>query len=152
MKTKDTLAYFLAVVAWILLAVAISGLDLWSSVSNWTIPWFCSALALALLIIFTMNVVSGTPPSQMKLSVILLVYGVIVLIGTAGIAFDNFSMPTFDDFGVVQKWNTDRFVESLVEWSGLSLILLVLLLVPRLNKSVKKNSNNLPPASNNSMK
>ena len=145
MKTKDALAYFLVVLAWILLAAAISHLDLWSAVCNWTIPWLCSALALALLIIFTMNVVTGTSVSQMRLSAVLIVYVVVVLVGAGGIAVDNFSMPTVDQFSIstadsldiLQEWNTDRFVESLLEWIGLSLILLVLLLVPRFKKSDK---------------
>ncbi len=134
MKTKNTLAYFLAVVGWILLAVAISRFDLWSAVCNWTIPWLCSALALALLIIFTMNVVTGRSPSQMRLSAVLVVYVVVVLVGAAGIVLDNFSFTTPEAFGPGQGWSDDRFIESLLEWIALSLILLVLLLVPRLRK------------------
>ena len=134
MKTNKTLGYFLAVVGWILLTFAISQQALWSAVCNWTIPWFCSALALALLIIFTMHVISGIPPYQMKLSAVLLVYALVVIIGAASIAVDNSAMPTVDDFNVTQEWNAPRYFESLLEWIGFSLILLVLLLVPRLKK------------------
>lgn len=132
MKTRDALGYFLAAVGFILLGAVISELDLWGVVCNWTVPWFCSAMALVLLIIFSISVVTGTSPSETRLVTILLVYLAVVLIGAAGIAVDTFSF--------MREWSTSLYLESLLEWIGLSVMLLVLLLAPRLRKSDRSSS------------
>ena len=74
----------------------------------------------------------GTIARRGALATVLLVYLAVVVIGAAGIAVDSFS--------IVQEWSTSFYLESLLEWIGLSAILLVLLLAPRLRKSGRSST------------
>ena len=94
--------------------------QLWSSGANWTIPWLCSALALALLVVGAASLLCEQTPACLPRKAVVLLYLAIVLVMGAGIVVDGSDRP-----------DQDAFRTSIAEWAGFSVILLVLFWVPR---------------------
>jgi hypothetical protein len=94
---------------------------LWRTVADLTVPWLCSALALALLIVGAVSAICDRSPASIPRNAALLTYlGVVVVLGT-GIAVDA---------AVYRGW-TGLF-SSLAEWLGFAVILLGCFWIPRL--------------------
>lgn len=74
-------------------ALVIQEHSLWSRIANFTVPWFCSALALALLIVLLVSGLRGQKPSELPwLAVIGTVLGVGAVL-FAGIEVDDATYP-----------------------------------------------------------
>ena len=122
MKIANTLGYFLLIVLLIVLGPVIQRGQLWTSACNWTIPWLCSAMALALCIVFLSCLLSGEELAKLNKKYLLFIYVPIVLVAGAGIAVDNYSRGSL---------GTDEFFVCMAEWLGFAVILLTFIMAPR---------------------
>ena len=129
MRLADTLGYFLLILLLLILGPVIQRYELWTGACNWTIPWLCSTIALALCIVFLASLVGGRSFSELSTAYLFSVYGAIVLVSGIGVIVDSHS------FGGSGQ---EDFFMCVAEWLGFSFILLVLFLAPRY---LKKNDN-----------
>jgi len=85
---------------------------LWSEIGNFTVPWFCTALALALLIVLLVCSLRGQAPSDLPWCVVIstvLGVAVVLLVGTE---VDN---ETYRLSGIVgTRWELAGFVGLLL--------------------------------------
>jgi len=109
--------------------------QLWSSGANWTIPWLCSALALALLVVGATSLICDQPAASLAPSTVFLVYLVVVVVAGVGIVLDGWKRP-----------DVDAFLVSIAEWIGFSAILLVLFSAPRRKADSAASRESQPPA------
>lgn len=85
---------------------------LWSEIGNSTVPWFCTALALALLIVLLVCSLRGQAPSDLPWSVVIstiLGVAVVLLVGTE---VDNETYPFSGIVGT--RWELAGFVGLLL--------------------------------------
>lgn len=120
MNTKDTISLLCTAFALLVAAAITNGYSLWSFLGNYTVPWFCSALSIALLLLVLTAILSASAPRSIPPSRVLIVtLGVSAALGlgmlTDGIAYD----PPPD-------WTA-----TIAEWAGFTLILLVVFWIPR---------------------
>ena len=64
MNLRQTFALLALAVALLLAAVLIRSLALWSALANHTVPWFCSALAIAVLLVVLASLLTGRQPGK----------------------------------------------------------------------------------------
>jgi hypothetical protein len=95
--------------------------NLWSTPADLTVPWLCSTLAVALLIVAAASAVCQQPPASIPMKATLLIYLGVVLVFGVGIVVDA---------AVYYRWA--GLTASLAEWLGFSVILLGCLCIPRL--------------------
>lgn len=96
----------------------------WSQPGSATLPWLCSATALAVLVVALLSALTGKRVAELRLSVLWPVFAAFVMIGAIGIAVDGYPAGARGDLYL-----------SLAEWLGFAVILLVLLLAPRRQKA-----------------
>lgn len=121
MKTRDTVALLCTAVALLAAAGLTHAYRLWSLLGNYTVPWFCGALAIAVLLFTLTAVLTGCAPGKIPVSRILT-----VLIGSSlavgvGMLVDGVS------YDIPKDWTA-----SVGEWIGFTVILAVLFWLPRL--------------------
>ncbi|BCX46972.1 hypothetical protein HAHE_08800 [Haloferula helveola] len=106
----------------LLVAAAVtSDFSLWSDPANETVPWFCGALAIALLIVTLTSALTGCRVGELPRSRVLgVAIGVPLILGI-GLVVDAIS------YGF-----TDDRVTIIGEWLGFTVILIGLLWLPRL--------------------
>lgn len=108
-------------------AVLINNFKLWSLLGNFTVPWFCSSLAIAMLLVAMVSALTGYPPATIPISsVLVVIVGTSVVVGI-GMLVDAYS------YSVPQDW-----VGSLAEWAGFTMIVIVVFWIP---KKSGKNTN-----------
>ena len=93
----------------------------WAEAGSLTITWFCSCLAVAIVIVGATALLVQSPPRDIPLAAAALVYAAVVGVVGVGMVIDAF---TFDEL--------DSLPASLGEWVGFAVILAVLFLAPRL--------------------
>lgn len=115
------IAGLLIAAAVLLLAGLITNLfRLWSFLANFTVPWFCSAVAMALCILVITALLTNASPSSIPVSrVLAVIMGSVGVIGI-GMVVDAISYGSFGD------WTA-----SIGEWAGFTLILSVVFWIPR---------------------
>jgi hypothetical protein len=121
MRPSDTISLVAASVALLLAAGVTRAFHLWSVLGNHTVPWFCGALAVALLLVVLTAVLTGCRPGAIPVSrMLVILVGSSVTVGL-GMAIDGMS------YGVSGDW-----ASSLGEWAGFTLMLAALFWIPRL--------------------
>ena len=98
---------------------SVAAAQLWSTASNFTVPWLCTALAIALLVAAGTEALRGCPLREVPLGVrvaagavasVVLAVGLLVDIASYGAREDGFA--------------------TLAEWTGFSALLAFVLLLP----------------------
>ena len=64
MKVQEIIGYCLFPLICVTVAVAISQYELWSVIGNYTIPWFCSAIAVAQIVVGVVCILSQRPACE----------------------------------------------------------------------------------------
>lgn len=119
----DVLGYVFTALALLGIGLAIQFGQLWSRFGNLTLPWFCSALAVSLMVVCAAGLLTGRSPSRIPKAAAVMIYLATVLVAGIGIALDGWG-----------AWGTTAFLTSMAECLGFAVILLILLTVPRLAK------------------
>ncbi|MBI9016444.1 MAG: hypothetical protein JEZ07_04195 [Phycisphaerae bacterium] len=83
------LGLILTAVSLILSAWVIQQCSLWSHVSNQTIPWFASAIAISMLIVGATCLLSGNSLAKLPFKIAAITWAVISIVSGAGIFVDN---------------------------------------------------------------
>ncbi len=121
MTARDIAAFVLIPLVLLVAAWVIKMFPLWSFLGNATVPWFCTALALAMLIVgVTCILLRCLPDAIPARHAALVVTGILVVIGI-GLAVDGFAYEEADDW-----------LASIGEWSGFAVILVGVFWLPRL--------------------
>jgi hypothetical protein len=94
---------------------------LWSTPADLTVPWLCSALAVALLIVGAASALCQQPPAAIPVNAMILIYVGVVLVFGVGIVVD-----------AAVYWRWAGLFAGLAEWLGFAVILLGCLWIPRL--------------------
>lgn len=101
-------------------AVLINNFKLWSLLGNFTVPWLCSSLAIAMLLVAMVSALTGYSPATIPVSrVLVVIVGTSVAVGI-GMLVDAFS------YSVPRDW-----AGSLAEWAGFMMIVIVVFWIPR---------------------
>ena len=128
-ERTDVLGYVFTALALLVIGLAIYLAGLWSDFGNETLAWFCSAVALALMVVCAAGLLTGRTPATLPKAAAAVIYLGTVL-GTGIVML----LPAWE------SWGTKLFHRALAEWLGFAVILLILLVVPRLAKSSKQDS------------
>lgn len=115
MKPVEIISLFLVALGLLVAAVVIDGANLWSSVANYTIPWFCSALAIALLVTAAICLITGLPLREIDSRTLVVVWLVMTVGIGAGILIDAAASFQFAAYKV-----------ALTEWLGFAVMLAML--------------------------
>jgi len=92
----------------------------WSAGADPTIAWFCSAIAIALVVVGATSLLCQTPPGRIPRRSSLLVWISVVMLVGAGLFIDGWDTRA-----------TFAFRVSIAEWLGFAALLFVLFEVPR---------------------
>lgn len=112
MQTRDVLGFFLISIALLAAAWLINTFELWDFLANMTLPWLCTAVAIALLLLGAVCVVLQVPPAAIPANVaVIVVIGTLVIFG-AGMIVDMFAYSGPEDW-----------LASVGGWIGLAIIL-----------------------------
>jgi len=121
MRTRDAIALLTTAIGLLVAAGLTRSFCLWSFLGNYTVPWFCAALAIALLLVILTAVLAGCTPGTIPMSRLLAVLiGASLALGV-GMVVDSLS------YGVPEDWTG-----SIGEWFGFTAMLAVLFWIPRL--------------------
>ncbi len=120
MKTQEIVGLLCTAVALLVAAVLSNSYRLWSFLGNTTVPWFCGAVGIAVLLVTLTAALTGCAPGRIPISRLL-----IVLVGSSlaigvGMLLDGIS------YNAPADWPA-----SVGEWLGFTLILVVLFWLPR---------------------
>lgn len=130
MNWKQTIGLVCVAVGLLIAAAAIDVYELWSVLSNCTVPWFCSALAIALLVMAGTCFLTNAAPAEIpKSRVEAAIVGPSVGVGL-GMLVDAATYGTAGDWG-----------GSIAEWAAFTVMLGVVFWIPRINKT----NNDKPP-------
>ncbi len=98
----------------------ISNFKLWSLLGSYTVPWFCSSLAIAILLVAMTSALTDCPPATIPVyRVLVAIVGTSVAVGV-GMLVDAYS------YNVPKDW-----AGSLAEWAGFMMIVIVVFWIPR---------------------
>ena len=121
MKTGDNIALLCTAVVLLVAAGLTHSYRLWSSLGNYTVPWFCGVLAIAVLLVTLTGVLTGCALGRIPVSRVL-----VVLVGSSltvgvGMLVDGVA------YDIPNDWTA-----SVGEWIGFTIILAVVFWLPRL--------------------
>jgi len=112
--TLAAIAGVLALVGW-----SVGSDRLWSSASNLTVPWLCSALALALLVAAGTEALRGRPLREVPVGTRVAAGAATSAVLAAGLLVD-----------VVTYGVREDGLATLAEWVGFTVLLALVLLLP----------------------
>ncbi|MEO0586168.1 MAG: hypothetical protein AAF078_00860 [Planctomycetota bacterium] len=112
MTTRHVAGFVLIPLALLGAASAVNALALWSLLGNFVIPWFCTAVAIATLIVGVTCLLSQSPPSAIPARVAVFVVIAVLLILGIGFVIDLIAYAQPGDW-----------LASLGEWVGFAVIL-----------------------------
>jgi len=112
MEFTRALGFVLAAVALLLAAWLIRAMCLWSNLANHTLPWFCSAVAVAILIVGVVSLLSHLPPGSLPVTRVALSWLAVMLVFGIGMVVDYCSYPA------ANKW-----LPAVGEWIGFGVVL-----------------------------
>lgn len=110
------------IVAVVLLGIGyvIKKAELWSYYSNMTVPYFCSAIAVSLMVVASTALICQKPASEIPgMAIAIICVVLIILMGI--LIFVN----------VWSNRGSQLFVTSISEWLGTSVILVLAFILPR---------------------
>lgn len=120
MKSGNLIVITCIALGLLVAAGLISIFKLWGLVGNLTVPWFCSSLAIAILLVAMTSALTDCPPATIPVSrVLAAIVGTSVVVGV-GMLVDAYS------YSVPKDW-----VGSLAEWAGFTMIVVVVFWIPR---------------------
>lgn len=120
MKTHTTMA-LIGISLGLLAAAGVTHFfQLWSFLGNYTVPWFCGALAIAILLVTLTAVLTGCAPAEIPRPRMMAVTVFSSILIGLGMLVDGFAYQAPPD------WTA-----SLAEWIGFSAILYALFQLPR---------------------
>ena len=123
MRTQDTIGLLATAIALLAAAGVTRSFALWSFLGNYTVPWFCGALAIAVLLVTLTAVLTGCPPAAIPVSRVLVVLISASLAVGFGMIVDGISYGILNDS-----------IGSVAEWAGFTVMLAVLFWLPRLKR------------------
>jgi len=124
MNNRDSIVSISCAFLLLIAAAVINHLNLWSSLGNYTVPWFCSTIAIALIIVTLTGSICGCPPGKIPLSrVITVIVGSSAAIGL-GMLIDGIS------YNIPIDW-----ASTVGELFGFSISLIILFWLPRMNQT-----------------
>ena len=116
--------FFLISLALLLAASSIGQFSLWSRLGNATVPWFCTSLALAVLIVGVTCLLLERPPSAIPVRHSVFVTIVVSVLLGIGLVLDGIAYGTLPDR-----------LATVGEWLGFVAILAGAFWLPRLRTS-----------------
>ena len=120
MQMRDAAGLFLIALALLAAATVINLLSLWSFLGNLTVPWICTSLAIAILIVGATCVLLRCAPSDVPARHAALIPAAVLLILGVGLIVDLLA------YAVPEDW-----LASVGEWIGFAVILVGAFWLPR---------------------
>jgi len=120
-ELKTIIGFALIPLVLLLAAIFVDSADQWSTISQHTVPWLCSALSIAVLVVGLTSLLCGCAPAEIPLLKAILVCTVVLVIFAVGLFVDAW---TYDGHG-------GRWVTAGAEGIGFAVILAGAFLVPR---------------------
>ena len=108
-------------------SVLINAFNLWSLVGNYTIPWFCSAMAIGICIVCITCLLTENSISSIPISCVAAIVIATSVISGVGMLVDELT------YVCPKDW-----MASIGEWLGFTIILIILFWIPRL--TCKRNN------------
>lgn len=122
MSTRDLLGFFIAPIALIFTGWAIKEHALWSTLASATVPWFCTALALAMLVVGSTCTLLQCSPARIPAGRAAAVAAVVLVAIGVGLGVDAVAYNGARDL-----------VASIGEWLGFAVLLGVVFWLPRVS-------------------
>jgi hypothetical protein len=122
MQNRDIAGFFLMPLVLIVVAWVINTLRLWDSLANLTLPWLCTAVAIAVLILGVVCVVLQAPPSAIPSKVAIVVVAGFLAIFGIGLIVDMYSYPHSADW-----------LDAVAGWVGFAVILSGVFALPHMH-------------------
>ena len=120
MRPKDISALIGTAIVLISAAGITQAYQLWSFLANYTVPWFCDALAISLLLVVLTAVLAGTSAADIPISRVLVVIAGSSIVVGVGMLLDSVS------YTILPDWTA-----SIGEWLGFTIMLIVVFWIPR---------------------
>jgi hypothetical protein len=127
MNWRQVTLLLFAALLFLAASVLINAFNLWSLVGNYTIPWFCSAMAIGICIVCITCLLTENPVSSIPVSCVIVIVIAISIISGIGMIVDELI------YVYPKGW-----IASISEWLGFTVILIILFLIPKL--TCKKNN------------
>jgi|GEM_PF-4464860 len=121
MKISELVGFLGTAIA-LLIAAVIRAFSLWSFLGNMTVPWFCAAVAVALLLVLMTAVLSGSSPRNIPMG-----YALVVIIGTSVILFLGMVIDA-----IAYHASARLLPVSAAEWLAFTIILAAIFWMPRI--------------------
>lgn len=121
MELKNILGFVLMPLVLLLAAWCVRMGRLWSSTADYTVPWLCCAVAIAVLLLGITCLVSDRSPAEVPLRRVGFVWIGTMLVLGIGMVVDYFLYPELDDW-----------IATAAEWVGFGVILAGTFWIPRL--------------------
>lgn len=121
MHTRDIVGFIVLPLVLLAAGYLAGSQNQWADVGSLTISWFCSCLALAIVIVGVTGLLVQAPPGEIPLGAAALVYAAAVGVVGVGMVIDAFACDELESLP-----------SSLGEWAGFAVILAALYLAPRL--------------------
>ena len=126
MNNHDTIGSLSCAFLLLIAAAVVNHLNLWSFLGNYTVPWFCSTIAIALLIVTLTGSICSCPPGKIPLSRVIIVIAASSGAVGLGMIIDGIS------YNIPIDW-----ASTVGEWLGFSIALIMLFWLPRTNQTNK---------------
>ena len=98
MALRNPLIGVAAALGLLLSALIIQRFQLWSALASYTVPWFCSTVAIALLLVTMTSWLSGCTPAQIPISRAATVVVGVALATGVGMLLDGISYGSRSDY------------------------------------------------------
>ena len=119
MATRDIVGFLLFPLALLLSAWLIEERGLWDQLANTTVPWFCSALAIAVLLLGVTCLSVRRAPSELPKQLVVAVIAVTLAVFAVGVVIDSRQFGTLD------------WLASFGSWVGFAVLLVGVFVLPR---------------------
>jgi hypothetical protein len=120
MQTRDVVGFVLLPLVLLASAWVIAERHLWDILGNSTVPWFCSALAIAVLLLGVTSVIVKQSPSELPTRIAVTVVTATLVVLAVGMVIDG------------RQFQSD-WVSSAGSWIGFAVILGGVFALPRLS-------------------
>ena len=124
MKLLDLLNYVIVAVVLLAIGWVIKKAELWSFYSTLSVPYLCSVIAVALMIVAATAVIYQKPVSEIPGIVGAIIGGVVIVLMGMLIFVNSWN-----------NWGSQLFFTSILEWLGASAILVLAFVLPRLKQN-----------------
>ena len=123
MKLLDLLNYVIVAVVLLALGWVIKKAELWNFYNTLSVPYLCSAIALALMLVAVTALIYQKPVSEIPIIIGAIVGGVVIVLMGILVFVNSWN-----------NWGSQLFWTSIAEWLGASVILVMAFVLPRLKQ------------------